>query len=662
MATIRQSLELQDNVSNRLNRMVQAADGLIGRFGRLDDVIDNFEMSDGFVQADESARRLGETLGGVSGGIDDVNDNIGKMSGGFGKLGGVVKTALAAFSVAKIKSFVDEVFKLNNTQIQVEVQLATVLNNQGQSMSAFNDLRKRASELQGQTMFGDEALIAGAAELSTYISDSAAISSMMGTLSNYAAGMSGGGAVDTAAMTEYATQLGKALDGTYDGLKKKGFELSDAQKAIIENGSDMEKALVLDEVINQSWENLAKNMRKTPTGMITALNNTIGDIGETIGAKLTLKFMELAEMAYQFITSSGAQEFLDDIVNVLNVVFDVLEWGLGILQVAIDHWETVKIVLIGAAAAFLTYQLSVNGASIALGIAKGAQTLFNLALNACPIFWVVAGVTALCAALSLYTDSVNKSYGLTLSFGGMLGGSLMTILAGLGNFVIEIANRFIGSFDFMWNTVADFMNFFANVSNNTVGAVWNLWEGLFRNLTDLLLNVTQMIDKTFNTKLSDVVVGYRDKMIGMVKNKYGDEMSKASETVMKKKSSTLEYIDVNEAFDAGYYVGDKIANKTASNSSAFAFDYESIMNGPSGTADDPLHTNVDNDVNIAEEDLQLMRDVAEARYVQNFVTLTPTVQVSGNTINEKADISDLVDEIEKRLDNEIAASAEGVYA
>lgn len=181
-------------------------------------------------------------------------------------------------------------------------------------------------------------------------------------------------------------------------------------------------------------------------------------------------------------------------------------------------------------------------------------------------------------------------------------------------------------------------------------------------MTDLLLTVTQMIDKTFNTKLSDVVTGYRDKMIGMVKNKYGDEMAKASETVMKKKSSTLAYIDVNEAFDAGYYAGDKIANKTASNSSEFAFDYESIMNGPSGTADDPLHTNVDNDVNIAEEDLQLMRDVAEARYVQNFVTLTPTVQVSGNTINEKADISDLVDEIEKRLDNEIAASAEGVYA
>ena len=82
---------------------------------------------------------------------------------------------------------------------------------------------------------------------------------------------------------------------------------------------------------------------------------------------------------------------------------------------------------------------------------------------------------------------------------------------------------------------------------------------------------------------------------------------------------------------------------------------------PTGTADDPIHTSVDNDVNIADEDLQLMRDVAEARYVQNFVTLTPTVQVSGNTINEKVDVNTVVDEIENRLTNEIAASAEGAY-
>lgn len=50
----------------------------------------------------------------------------------------------------------------------------------------------------------------------------------MGTLANYAAGM-GGPSVDQSQMVEYATQPNLGIDGTYDGLKKKGFELSEAQ-------------------------------------------------------------------------------------------------------------------------------------------------------------------------------------------------------------------------------------------------------------------------------------------------------------------------------------------------------------------------------------------------------------------------------------------------
>ena len=66
------------------------------------------------------------------------------------------------------------------------------------------------------------------------------------------------------------------------------------------------------------------------------------------------------------------------------------------------------------------------------------------------------------------------------------------------------------------------------------------------------------------------------------------------------------------------------------------------------------------DVNIAEEDLQLMKDVAEMRYVQNFVTLTPTVAMQAS-ISEKVDVSSVMNEIERVITEEIAASAERQY-
>ena len=65
-------------------------------------------------------------------------------------------------------------------------------------------------------------------------------------------------------------------------------------------------------------------------------------------------------------------------------------------------------------------------------------------------------------------------------------------------------------------------------------------------------------------------------------------------------------------------------------------------------------------VYIADEDLKFLRDVAEMRYVQNFVTLTPTVAVDAQ-ISEKVDVDEVVTKIEKKLEDEFTAAAEGVY-
>ena len=55
-----------------------------------------------------------------------------------------------------------------------------------------------------------------------------------------------------------------------------------------------------------------------------------------------------------------------------------------------------------------------------------------------------------------------------------------------------------------------------------------------------------------------------------------------------------------------------------------------------------------------------MKDVAEMRYVQNFVTLTPTVAMNAQ-ISERVDADDVVRRIEQKLEDEFTASAQGVY-
>ena len=67
------------------------------------------------------------------------------------------------------------------------------------------------------------------------------------------------------------------------------------------------------------------------------------------------------------------------------------------------------------------------------------------------------------------------------------------------------------------------------------------------------------------------------------------------------------------------------------------------------------------EVNIADEDLKFMKDVAEMRYVQNFVTLTPTVSMDAR-ISERVDVNEVVSSIAQVLEEEIAISAAGAYA
>lgn len=66
-------------------------------------------------------------------------------------------------------------------------------------------------------------------------------------------------------------------------------------------------------------------------------------------------------------------------------------------------------------------------------------------------------------------------------------------------------------------------------------------------------------------------------------------------------------------------------------------------------------------VDISSEDLRMMRELAEMKSIQNFVSLTPTVQVTTGPVGGESDIQTIVANIRTVLQTEIASSAKGVY-
>lgn len=174
-------------------------------------------------------------------------------------------------------------------QERAETQLGLVLRNQG-SEESLGDIKRKASEVQSRTIYGDEAMIRGAAELATYVSDPGTLKRFMDLLPDYAAGMTGGGAVTPEQMEQFATGLGMAFDGNYMALRRKGFDVSElkALKEMEEAGAEVTdemKVAALERSLS-TWRGLAEEMNSLDQSAPVRFSNALGDMREELGQRL----------------------------------------------------------------------------------------------------------------------------------------------------------------------------------------------------------------------------------------------------------------------------------------------------------------------------------------------------------------------------------------
>lgn len=559
----------------------------------------------------------------------DAGKGAEEVSDAWSRTEGPIKKALAVFSVAAVKGQIQKALEEFSNQYNAEVQLGVVMKNAGMDQKAFDAIRDRASALESKTTFGGDTFVAGAAELGTYLKDPEALSAAMGTLANYAAGM-GGPSVDQSQMVEYATQLGKALDGTYDGLKKKGFELTEAQQKIIETGTDMEKVAVINDVINQSWKGLAESYANTPTGKIEQFKNKIGQLYEAAGQKLVGGVMRLLTAVTNLLDTLQNTGALDGVCVVLNVIMGLLGYAATavswIAQVVVDNWPTVSAILTAIAIVLLPAMISRLWATVVLA---NESLIMMIALVALLISAAMdAGVTI--------EDVV-----------GFVGGLLGGLYAFGYNLIADI-----------WNFIATFAEFFANVFVDPIGSIERLFLGLADSVLGVLETIANAIDAVFGSSLSDAVGNWRSGLQAKIEASYGENAVRYDR---------MEKIDTASTAAAWSTGAKGIANNLSQitgklDSLTSSWDVSRSTGTINGGDLDSVGSvgKIDSDVNIADEDLKFLRDVAEMRYVQNFVTLTPTVAMDAQ-ISERVDLDDVVSAIERKLEGEFIAAAEGVY-
>lgn len=293
--------------------------------------------------------------------INNTKESTDAVSGLEKALKRVLSVASAVAAVKFGIGAVKDLLEAADVQNRAETQLATVMSNMGYSQEAFASMKAMAADMQQASIYGDEAFLAGAAELATYVTDEKALKQIMSVLPNFATGMTGGGELDASGMTDIATQLGKVFNGAYDGIAKKGFVVTDQQKEIIQNGTDMEKALVISDIVNESWSNLAENMANTPQGSVISLKNAWGDVKEVIGNELYPTVEKLVGSLRNNLPNvqtllKGVAFVLEGVINVVTVlsnaaakVFDFLGEHIEGITIAIASISGVVALVLGAA-------------------------------------------------------------------------------------------------------------------------------------------------------------------------------------------------------------------------------------------------------------------------------------------------------------------------
>ena len=342
-----------------------------------------------------------------------------------------------------------------NEAIASNTRLETIARHaSGATAEQVEHLKDVAGAYSKITTFSQSALTAGLSELATYRMSAEALEAMTGTLADYAAGQAGINA-NAWNITQLANQLGKAFDGNYGGLTKIGFVFSDAQKAILDTGTEMEKIAVLQEVIGESYGGLAEAMAATPEGQIIALNNAWAKIDETIGNKL-LPSVAIFSQAQSNLASAFNPEvasgFYDAIAigamvaaNIISAPINAISWFMNLMNQGNEIARRLFIVAIGASVAFATNQ--VWGLIASTGILK--LTNIQAAISAASA-WIAAAAPFIGIGIAIAAViTILSEMGVTAEdIAGFIGGAFKATADGImfafdkvANFFIWIANK-----------------------------------------------------------------------------------------------------------------------------------------------------------------------------------------------------------------------------
>lgn len=433
---------------------------------------------------------------------------------------------------------------------------------------------------------------------------------------------------------------------------------------------------------------------------------TWGQMWQSMQNTALIAFRPVLQRLNDLANSEAFQTFIQGAIEAMatlaNILLNVFEVAASVGAFIGDNWSIIAPIIYGVIAALGAYLAimgivnAITAISAAIDATKAAadalaagQTFLwtvqqyglNAALAACPITWIIVLIIALIAIIFAVCNAIAKMTGIANSGFGVITGGVNVVIQFFKNLGLTVANIALGIGNAIAALASNMMTAFHN-------AICNV-QSWFYNLLSTACSVIENIAAALN-KLPFVSFDYSG-----ISSAADDYAAKASEAAGNKEDyqsisdafnegfTTFDAFQdgwASDAFNAGAAWGDGIADKVSNFSLSDLFgktevpDPASYADGfndviaNSGIGDgvgsiDDNTGKIKDSLEVSEEELKYLRDIAEQEAINRFTTAEINVDMSGmqNTVNSGDDIDGFMTKLTDSVNEAVDNMTEGVH-
>ena len=433
---------------------------------------------------------------------------------------------------------------------------------------------------------------------------------------------------------------------------------------------------------------------------------TWGQMWQSMQNTALIAFQPVLQRLNDLANSEAFQTFIQGAIEAMatlaNILLNVFDLAVSIGTFIGDNWSIIAPIVYGIVAALTAYiaisaiVAAINGVmAIAEGVKAAAQMMatgatfaetaaqqgLNAALMACPLTWIIMLILALIVVIFAVCNAIAKMTGIANSGFGVITGGVNVVIQFFKNLGLTVANIALG----IGNAIAALASNMMTAFHNAICSV----QSWFYNLLSTALSVIEGICSALN-KLPFVEFDYSG-----ISSAADDYAAKASEAAGNKEDyqsisdafnegfttfDTFQDGWASDAFNAGAAWGDGIADKVSNFSLSDVFGQTDIPNvgdytsgfsdaiANSGVGDgigniDDNTGKIKDSLDITEEDLKYLRDIAEQEAINRFTTAEINVDMSGmqNTVNSGDDIDGFMTKLTDSVNEAVDNMTEGVH-